>query len=251
MKIIKMIVFIITVLSMISVNILPLSAEAAEVFSYEKYFAKEREFKDESIGYTHDYYIYYCNTWLYRQDARTWKTKVLLKEKTTYVYPFRNIVYCVINDSQIITIDCNGNNKKLIYDAKIPIDVFFGNESIFFFSSGNDIYRYHLQSDTLELILSEEHFFFEPLSNDRLLLHKNILSNADEEYTDSSITYEYVISKKQKTEYIYPDYEVGGNEEIQRVSNLFSKNGWAILINETSHGIPSKNHCFHRFHAIV
>lgn len=250
MKKIKIFICIIAVLSVISINNLPLYGEAVDIFSYEKYFANEREFKDESIGYTHDYYIYYCQNWLYRQDVRNWKTKVLLKEKTTYVYPFRDIVYCVINDSQIITIDCDGNNKKLIYDAEIPIDVFFGNDAIFFFSSGNDIYRYHIASDTLELILTEENCSFQPLSNDRILLHKSISHAENDIFSKSVITYEYVISQKQRTEYVYPDYEEDFSE-IQTTSNISSISGKTILYNEPLH-VFSPGICrFQRFHVIV
>ena len=83
------------------------SSETAEndiaYMSYDVYFSEERAFEDESVGYTHDNYIYYCDNWLYRQDIRTWETVVLLKEKTTYVSFGKSIVTTVFSPSFQIT----------------------------------------------------------------------------------------------------------------------------------------------------
>jgi hypothetical protein len=144
-----------------------------DIMSYDMYFSKERPFKDESVGFGYDDYIYYINGWLYRQDIRDWSTKVLLEEKTSYVYPFRNILYCVINDSQIISIDRDGNNKTLIYDAQMPIDQFYGNDAVLFYSSGENIYRYHIASKILELLHTESDCTFKPISNKRIMLYRN------------------------------------------------------------------------------
>lgn len=118
-----------------------------------------------------------------------------------YEYFSVDYIFYEINDLQIETYTDTDNNPLfsfnnigIFYNEEI-VHSYIGNNEILFFAAGNSIYRYHIESRIIDLIISDnEIVWFYPITAQTLLYAKGEVDYAGiacSDVTNSALTYYY------------------------------------------------------------
>ncbi|SDM94050.1 hypothetical protein SAMN05192585_10821 [Acetanaerobacterium elongatum] len=163
---------------------MPQSSAASEVktkpLSYKEYFSQEREFKTESEPKKYKDYLYFINKndvsvlyqrelgsdYLCRKNMRSGAVEVILEEPVDSIAVSDSKLLCIVNSKQIIQIDLEGKNRKVIYEAAESISSLRANAELIFFLRNKTVCRMYRPTQTIDEIYHNNDLAdYEPLSN--------------------------------------------------------------------------------------
>lgn len=173
-SIIITIALILIIISVISIN--TLTNQDIKDDSYKEYFSKAYKFEDTSNQYYPEDTIFYENkdigSYLMKEELSTNTHSVVLYENTRSHQLYKDRIYCIINDNQVVSINLDGMDLKYIYKDDEKISDLYVNDELLFFTKNNSIYRYYIPSETLDLLCTVNNMsYYEPLSNIEVIFY--------------------------------------------------------------------------------
>lgn len=157
------------------------SASYAEYLSAEKSITK---FYTNDLGFV--FYIDEVSGYLYKLDLKTKESVLILQSQVKENIEYGDRVYCILENNNVVSIKYDGTGLKTLYQNNIAIKNLWTDGEALFFQKGNSICRYHIQSKTLDILVTSENIvYFRPFTN---------LEVKWTEYTDEWI--EYIESDK-------------------------------------------------------
>lgn len=159
----RTVVFILALIMIFSASSISFAAD-----SYTEYFSEEREFSVNDDTYNGSTYFYSDEEtgYLYSRNVDTEEIKLIYAQNVTEHYLWGENLFCVVNGKNIVKITVTGQNPLTIFSTEKEIEQLYVNNDLIFYLSDNSIYRYHVESKTNDLMVSDEKIsFFYPYSN--------------------------------------------------------------------------------------
>ena len=159
----KIIVFILALTMIFSASSVSFAAD-----NYTEYFSEEREFVVSENILDPSTYLYSneITGYLYSYNIDTNEEKLIYPKSVTTHYIWDGYIYCIIDGKSIVKITVTGQNPQTILVSDEDIEQLYVNDDLIFYLSNNSIYRYHIESKTTDLMISDTKIsFFYPYSN--------------------------------------------------------------------------------------
>ena len=166
------------------------SEPVVPAMSYEEYFSEIRKYSgiEKSEQYKdilfftnnkNDYEFLYNESigenFLCRMGLYSDKYEVIIPQDISdFCFYLNDTLLCIINQTQIVMTDMDGNQLKILYEADNPLSYLFASNELVFFMSNNTIYRIYVPTMTVdEICRNDEMIRFEPVSNVEVIWEKD------------------------------------------------------------------------------